>query len=349
MVAERIVKAIAAPFSINGHQILIGASVGIAMAPSDGITTDALMKNADLAAYRAKSDGRSTYHFFEPGMDATLQQRRVIETGLRMALQNQEFRLVFQPLVGLRENRITCFEALLRWDHPEHGAISPVEFIPVAEDTGLIVPIGEWVLREACKTAASWPGNVRVAVNLSPVQFKNRKLFELVQSALSDAGLPATRLELEITESLLLADSEQTLETLHRLRGLGIRIAMDDFGTGYSSLSYLRAFPFDKIKIDRSFMRDLSRNGDNLAIIKAVIGLGHSLGMSMTAEGIETEDQLNAVRDQGCNEVQGFLFSPPMPAVAVQALLETTGGRGFGAGLKPAVTAVVSKISRLRA
>jgi diguanylate cyclase (GGDEF)-like protein len=349
MVAERIVKAIAAPFSINGHHILIGASVGIAMAPSDGITTDALMKNADLAAYRAKSDGRSTYHFFEPGMDATLQQRRVIESGLRMALQNQELRLVFQPLVGLKENRITCFEALLRWDHPEHGAISPVEFIPVAEDTGLIVPIGEWVLREACKTATSWPSNIRVAVNLSPVQFKNRRLFDLVQSALSDAGLPPTRLELEITESLLLADSEQTLETLHRLRGLGIRIAMDDFGTGYSSLSYLRAFPFDKIKIDRSFMRDLSRNGDNLAIIKAVIGLGHSLGMSMTAEGIETEEQLNAVRDQGCNEVQGFLFSPPMPAVAVQALLETTGGRGFGAGLKPSVTAVVSKISRLRA
>ena len=349
MVAERIVKAIAAPFSINGHHILIGASVGIAMAPGDGITTDELMKNADLAAYRAKSDGRSTYHFFEPGMDATLQQRRVIESGLRMALQNEELRLVFQPLVGLKENRITCFEALLRWDHPEHGAISPVEFIPVAEDTGLIVPIGEWVLREACKTATSWPGNIRVAVNLSPVQFKNRRLFELVQSALSDAGLPATRLELEITESLLLADSEQTLETLHRLRGLGIRIAMDDFGTGYSSLSYLRAFPFDKIKIDRSFMRDLSRNGDNLAIIKAVIGLGHSLGMSMTAEGIETEEQLAAVRDQGCNEVQGFLFSPPMPAVAVQALLETTGGRGFSAGLKPAVTAVVNKISRLRA
>ena len=347
MVAERIVKAIAAPFSINGHHILIGASVGIAMAPGDGITTDELMKNADLAAYRAKSDGRSTYHFFEPGMDATLQQRRVIESGLRMALQNEELRLVFQPLVGLKENRITCFEALLRWDHPEHGAISPVEFIPVAEDTGLIVPIGEWELREACKTATSWPGNIRVAVNLSPVQFKNRKLFELVQSALSDAGLPPSRLELEITESLLLADSEPTLETLHRLRGLGIRIAMDDFGTGYSSLSYLRAFPFDKIKIDRSFMRDLSRNGDNLAIIKAVIGLGHSLGMSMTAEGIETEEQLAAVRDQGCNEVQGFLFSPPMPAVAVQTLLETTGGRGFSAGLKPAAT--VSKISRLRA
>ena len=349
IIAERIIKAVAAPFSINGHQILIGASVGIAIAPSDGVTTDALMKNADLAVYRAKSDGRSAFHFFESGMDATLQQRRVIEAGLKLALPNKELRLVFQPLVGLAENRITCFEALLRWDHPERGAISPAEFIPVAEDTGLIVPIGEWVLREALRTAATWPGNVRVAVNLSPIQFKNRKLFEMVRSALSDAGLPPTRLELEITESLLLADSEETLETLHQLRRLGVRIAMDDFGTGYSSLSYLRSFPFDKIKIDRSFMRDLAKKGDSLAIIKAVIGLGHSLGMSMTAEGVETEEQLNAVRDQGCNEVQGFLFSPPMPPAAVQALLEATGGRGFGADFKLAPKPAPRPVSRLRA
>jgi len=348
LVAERIVKAIAAPFSISGHQIAIGASVGIAVAPGDGTTTDALMKNADLAAYRAKSEGRSTYHFFEPAMDAALQRRRSIEVGLRTALQGGEFRLAFQPLVGLAENRIVCFEALLRWDHPERGTISPVEFIPVAEDTGLIVPIGEWVLREACKTAAGWRGKVRVAVNLSPVQFKNPRLFDLVKSALADAGLSPSRLELEITESLLLADSDQTLETLHRLRDLGIRIALDDFGTGYSSLSYLRSFPFDKIKVDRSFMRDLSRKGDSLAIIKAIIGLGHSLGMAMTAEGVETEEQLNAVREQGCDEVQGFLFSPPMPPAAVQALLDSTGGHGFGVDANPP-RETGSKIRQLRA
>ena len=346
IVAERIVKAIAAPFQIAGHQIIISASVGVALAPGDGATADALMKNADLAAYRAKTDGRSTYHFFEPGMDAALQRRRVIEAGLRTALQDHEFGLAFQPLVGLVENRITCFEALLRWEHPQRGSISPVEFIPVAEDTGLIVPIGEWVLREACKTAAQWPGQARVAVNLSPVQFKNRKLFETVQAALGEAGLEPERLELEITESLLLSESDQTRETLHQLRKLGVRIALDDFGTGYSSLSYLRSFPFDKIKIDRSFMRDLTRKGDSLAIIRAIVSLGHSLGMSVTAEGIETEEQLQAMRELGCNEVQGFLFSPPMPAPAVQVLLDATGGRGFTADLKPIRS---GKVTQLRA
>ncbi|MHB1110121.1 MAG: EAL domain-containing protein [Devosia sp.] len=322
-IAERIIKTMASPFAIDGHQVVIGASVGIAMAPADGDTTDALMKNADLALYRAKSEGRSTYHFFEPGMDAKIQRRRVIESGLRLALARNELRLVFQPLMGLKENRVTCLEALLRWDHEAcGGTIPPTEFIPVAEETGLIVPIGEWVLREACKAAAGWPTNARVAVNLSPVQFKNQRLFETVQAALYDAGLPATRLELEITESLLLAESEPTLQTLHQLRALGVRISMDDFGTGYSSLSYLRSFPFDKIKIDRSFMRDLESKGDSLAIIKAVIGLGQSLGMSTTAEGVETEEQLNAVREQGCNEVQGFYFSPPLPPMEVHELLK---------------------------
>ena len=323
MIAERIIKTMASPFQVDGHQIAIGASVGIAMAPADGNSTDALMKNADLALHRAKREGRSTYHFFEPGMDAAIQQRRVIESGLRLALAKNEFRLVFQPLIGLEENRVTCLEALLRWDHAERGAIPPAEFIPVAEETGLIVPIGEWVLREACKAAAAWPTKARVAVNLSPVQFKNQRLFETVQAALEEAGLPPTRLELEITESLLLADNEPTLKTLHRLRALGVGICMDDFGTGYSSLSYLRSFPFDKIKIDRSFMRDLESKGDSLAIIKAVIGLGHSLGMATTAEGVETEEQFNAVREQGCNEVQGFYFSPPLPPKAVHDLLKS--------------------------
>jgi diguanylate cyclase (GGDEF)-like protein len=320
IIAERIVKTMTSPFSIDGHQIAIGASVGIAIAPQDGETTDVLMKNADLALYRAKSEGRSTFHFFEKEMDAAIQKRRSIESGLRAALQLNELRVVFQPLVGLKENKVTCLEALLRWNH-DGKDISPGEFIPIAEETGLIVPIGEWVLREACNTAVMWPSDARVAVNLSPVQFKNKRLFEVIHSILGETGLPPTRLELEITESLMLNDNEQTLQTLHRLRAIGIRISMDDFGTGYSSLSYLRAFPFDKIKIDRSFMRDLESRGDSLAIIKAVIGLGHSLGMSTTAEGVETEEQLRAVREQGCNEVQGFLFSPPLEAVQVLTLL----------------------------
>ncbi len=319
-IAERIVRAMSTPFAIDGHQISIGASVGIAVAPQDGETTDVLMKNADLALYRAKSEGRSTYHFFEKDMDAAIQKRRTIESGLRSALALNELRVVFQPLIGLKENRITCLEALLRWTH-QGVPISPVEFIPIAEETGLIVPIGEWVLREACNAAVMWPTEARVAVNLSPVQFKNKRLFETIHNILVEAGLPPTRLELEITESLMLNDNEQTLQTLHRLRAIGVRISMDDFGTGYSSLSYLRAFPFDKIKIDRSFMRDLESRGDSLAIIKAVIGLGHSLGMSTTAEGVETEEQLRAVREQGCNEVQGFLFSPPLEAAQVLTLL----------------------------
>ncbi|MDB5541855.1 MAG: hypothetical protein JWQ89_3582 [Devosia sp.] len=325
-IAERIVKAMANPFTIDGHQLVIGTSVGIAMAPQDGDTSEILMKNADLALYKAKNEGRSTYHFFESGMDAAIQKRRTIEAGLRLALAKGELRLVFQPLVGLKENRITCLEALLRWDTADRGTISPTEFIPIAEETGLIVAIGEWVLREACRTAAGWPSDVRVAVNLSPVQFKNKRLFETVEAALRDTGLAPTRLELEITESLLLSDNEPTLKTLHKLRALGVRISMDDFGTGYSSLSYLRSFPFDKIKIDRSFMRDLKAKGDSLAIIKAVIGLGQSLGMSTTAEGIETEEQLAAVRDQGCNEVQGFLFSPPISAEAVTDMLAGQAG-----------------------
>jgi len=321
-VADRIIKSIGAPMIIGGQQIEIGASVGIAVGPGDGVKTDTLVKNADLALYKAKSEGRSTYHFFEAGMDADLQQRRSIEAGLRLALQREELRLVYQPLLGLAENRVTCVEALLRWDH-EGRTISPVEFIPIAEETGLITAIGEWVLREACKTAATWPGDVRVAVNLSPIQFKSRDLLGVVKSALADARFPATRLELEITESLLLAENDTNLKVLHDLRAMGVRISMDDFGTGYSSLSYLRSFPFDKIKIDRSFMRDLTSRGDSQAIIKAVIGLGQSLGMSTTAEGVETEEQLEMVRAQGASEVQGFLFSPPLPPAALANLLHS--------------------------
>jgi diguanylate cyclase (GGDEF)-like protein len=320
-IAERIVRSVAQPMEIDGHHITIGTSIGIAVAPYDGHDTEMLLKNADLALYRAKSEGRGAYHFFEKGMDEALQHRRALEQGLRVALARGEFRLMYQPLLNLADNRICCLEALLRWDHPERGLIPPSEFIPIAEETGVINAIGEWVLREACRTAADWPEDVRVAVNLSAVQFKSRSLVDHVAAALNDARLAPTRLELEVTESLLLADTELTLQTLHRLRELGVHISMDDFGTGYSSLSYLRAFPFDKIKIDRSFIKALGPEDDSRAIIKAVIGLGQSLGMSTTAEGIETEAQLAAVREQGCNEVQGFLFSPPLPASGIGDLL----------------------------
>ena len=280
-----------------------------------------LLRNADMALYRAKGEGRGTYHFFEKGMDEAVQRRRLLEQGLRVALDRNEFRLIYQPLFDLGQNRVCCFEALLRWDHPEHGVISPADFIPVAEETGVITPVGEWVLREACRTAAAWPEHVRIAVNLSPVQFKCRTLVDQVVAALDEAGLAPERLELEITESLLLADTDSVLEVLHRLRGLGVRISLDDFGTGYSSLRYLRSFPFDKIKIDRSFTSEVGSRKDALAIIQAVVSLGHSLGMSTTAEGVETEEQLEAVRAQGCDEVQGFLFSPPLPASGVARLI----------------------------
>ncbi|MBB4053396.1 diguanylate cyclase (GGDEF)-like protein [Devosia subaequoris] len=321
-VADRIVKAMRAPMNIGGQQIEIGASVGIAVGPGDGTSTDQLVKNADLALYKAKSEGRSTYHFFETGMDAELQQRRSIEAGLRMAMQREELRLMFQPLLGLQENRVTCVEALLRWDHDDR-TISPAEFVPVAEETGLIVPIGEWVLHEACKAAATWPGDVRVAVNLSPVQFRHKSLVAQVKAALLAAKLEPIRLELEITESLLLSENESTIDALHELRAMGVRVSLDDFGTGYSSLSYLRSFPFDKIKIDRSFMADLTTRADSQAIIKAVIGLGQSLGMSTTAEGVETEEQLAMVREHGASEVQGFLFSPPLQPAALANLLHS--------------------------
>jgi diguanylate cyclase (GGDEF)-like protein len=319
--AARIVSRMAQPIEIDGHNVLIGASIGIAVAPADGRDTDELLRNADLALYRAKTGGRGGYYFFEKGMDALVQRRRELEIALRQALAAHEFRLVFQPLINLEEGKICAVEALLRWDHPERGSIPPAEFIPVAEESGLIVSIGEWVLHEACLAAAKWPDDVNVAVNLSTVQFRHRSLLDQVKSALRTSGVAPRRLELEVTESLLLADSEATLAILHELRGLGVRISMDDFGTGYSSLSYLRSFPFDKIKIDRSFVNDLSAAADSRAIVNAVIGLGHSLGMSTTAEGIETEAQLELVRAQGCTEVQGFLFSPPLPATALDKLL----------------------------
>ena len=326
--AIRLVELIGEPYDIDGHHVIVGASVGIALAPGDGDNPDRLLKNADMALYRAKGDGRGTFRFFEPEMDARVQARRALELDLRKALVAGEFEMFYQPLVNLSDNAVTGFEALLRWRHPVRGMVSPADFIPLAEEIGLIVPLGEWVLRQACAEAATWPDHVKVAVNLSPVQFKSRNLLPAVMMALASSGLPATRLELEITESVLLSESEANLATLHQLRALGVRISMDDFGTGYSSLSYLRTFPFDKIKIDQSFVRELSASGDCMAIVRAVAGLGSSLGIPTTAEGVETDEQLEWLRGEGCTEVQGYLFSPPRPAHEIARLLALGGMPG---------------------
>jgi predicted signal transduction protein with EAL and GGDEF domain len=319
--AGRIIEAVGAPYIVQGHQMIIGTSIGISVAPDDGSDPDQLLKNADMALYRAKADGRGTYRFFETGMDARAQARRLLELDLRAALLRGEFEVYYQPIHDLNSDQIVCFEALVRWNHPHRGMIQPTDFIALAEETGLIVPIGNWVLRKACTDAAVWSQNVSVAVNLSPAQFKNRDLVPSVIAALSASGLAANRLELEITESVLLQESEATLATLHKLRDFGVRISMDDFGTGYSSLSYLRSFPFDKIKIDRSFVHELASRGDSMAIVRAVTGLGKSLGISTTAEGVETKEQLALLRLEGCTEVQGYLFGQPRPAAEVENML----------------------------
>ncbi|MEM8811816.1 MAG: PAS-domain containing protein [Pseudomonadota bacterium] len=311
---ERICEIMARPFDLENHQVVVGASVGIAVAPQDGIDPDDLLKNADMALYRAKNDGRGIYRFFEPEMDARMQARRHLEVDLRKALTLNEFALHYQPLVDLETEEVTGFEALLRWNHPKRGGVSPADFIPIAEEIGLIVGLGEWVVRQACLDAAAWPSHTKVAVNLSPAQFRSDRLVETVFSALAKSGLAPSRLELEITEHALLHQSEATLKTLHALRDMGVRIAMDDFGTGYSSLSYLRSFPFDKIKIDRSFIKDLNGENDADVIVSAVADLSRNLGMATTAEGVETETQRALVRAAGYTEMQGFLFSHPKPA-----------------------------------
>jgi diguanylate cyclase (GGDEF)-like protein/PAS domain S-box-containing protein len=319
--ATRLIKILSAAYDLDGIEVVIGASIGIALSPGDGDTSEELMRNADMALYQAKSDGGGIHHFFEREMDRQAQKRRDMELDLRRAFANGEFEVHYQPLVDIAADRISGFESLLRWQHPEKGMISPADFIPVAEDIGLIVALGEWVLRQACSEAVKWPADVKVAVNLSPVQFRSRNLVQMVISALAHSGLPATRLELEITESLFLAETEANLAILHQLRELGVSISMDDFGTGYSSLSYLRSFPFDKIKIDRSFVKDLAERSDCVAIVRAISGLGRSLNITTTAEGVETIDQLDWLRAEGCNEVQGFLFSAAKPAAEIEALL----------------------------
>ncbi|MCK5908336.1 MAG: EAL domain-containing protein [Caulobacter sp.] len=319
--AARIVTAMAAPFDLAGHQVVIGASVGVAASPSDGEDADELLKKADMALYRAKGDGRGAFHFFERAMDEQLQARRALELDLRRALQDGEFELFYQPLYHLDDERVTGCEALLRWRHPERGMVSPADFIPLAEEIGLIVPLGDWVLRNACAEAARWPDHVRLAVNLSPAQFRDRGLVATVVSALAASGLPAHRLELEITESVLLQDSAANMTMLHDLKALGVRISMDDFGTGYSSLSYLRSFPFDKIKIDQTFVRDILHDSDALAIIKAVLDLGASMGVVTTAEGVETQAQAQLLAEMRCDQFQGFLFGRPMPVSDIPSFL----------------------------
>ena len=324
--ARGILAAFDAQLVVNGHRIVSGTSIGIAVSPQDGADPTVLLKNADLALYRAKHEGKGGFRFFETSMDAEAQVRRAMEIDLHDALSRGELELYFQPLFGLSQNRVTAFEALMRWNHPTRGMVSPLDFIPLAEETGLIVPIGEWAIRESCRIASSWPDHIRVAVNISPVQFRSNTLNRVVLQALASTGLAPERLELEITESLFIDNVESTLASLHSLRALGVRVALDDFGTGYSSLSYLRSFPFDKIKIDRSFIEDLLAHDGATAIIKSITSLAEALGMETTAEGVENIDQLDILREQGCTQIQGYYFSKPIQERDVARLLGKLNG-----------------------
>jgi len=328
---DEIHSAIRQPMECMGHLITTDASIGIALAPGDGADLDQLLRNADLALYGAKGDGRRTYRFFEAGMDQRARARRSLDLELRQAISDGSLEPHYQPVVNIEDGKISCCEALLRWRHPERGMISPAEFIPIAEDSGLINQLGLWVLNTACAEAATWPDHVRVAVNVSPVQFRSPSLALNVAAALAACGLPASRLELEITEAVLIRDDEAALDMLHQLRKLGVRIALDDFGTGYSSLSYLQRFPFDKIKIDRSFIRDIAGPGASSSIVQAVVNIAAASDMTTTAEGVETEQQRNLLYILGCTEMQGYLFSPAIPAAEVRRLLLSHRGRAMSA------------------
>jgi diguanylate cyclase (GGDEF)-like protein len=330
--AKRIVKALCTPFDLNGHVVSIGTSVGIALSPGDGNDPDQLLKNADLALYRAKNDGGDTYRYFEPEMNRRMQTRRDLERDLRSAVANGQLELHYQPLVNLQRDQICGFEALLRWNHPSQGRIAAGDLVPLAEETGLIASIGEWVLRQACADAATWPDHLKVAVNIAPAQFKYRNLVQAVVSALTSAGLAPQRLELEITERVVLQDGDTVFAILNRLHEFGVRIALDDFGTGYSSLSNLRRFPFDKVKIDRRFVSELSEaNVDAVAIVRAVARLGDSLGIATTAEGVESKEQVEQVRKEGCTEMQGYFIWPPCPARDIAMLFSSRAGTSVDA------------------
>jgi len=315
--AKRIGAAIREPIDLNGHQVVVDTSIGISIAPDDGTELDELLKTADIALYEAKNTGRGTYCFYETDMNERRQIRGKLEYDLRSALANEEFELFYQPIVNLQDNKISAFEALLRWYHPERGMVSPSEFIPIAEETGLIIPLGEWVLRTACAEAATWPSEINVSVNVSPLQLTNTNLVNVIISAIASARISANRLELEITESVFIQNTIANLSTLKQLRELGVKFAMDDFGTGYSSLGYLLSFPFSKIKIDRSFITGLSDTNESRAIVRAVADLARNLNMIVTAEGVETDQQLEQIRILGCTEMQGYLFSRPLPAAEI--------------------------------
>jgi len=318
--AENLIEAISRPLNIDGNELMPSTSVGIAIAPADGPDGGTLLRNADLALYRAKEAGRGTFAFFEESLNRRAQDRRRLETDLRLALERGEFELFYQPLFDLESNRIGSFEALIRWNHPERGLVSPIEFIAVAEETGIIVPMGAWALQEACRQASQWPDDIRVAVNVSPVQFQRGGLNETIMQALALSRLQPNRLEIEITESVFLDGSDQILKLLHSLRSIGVRVALDDFGTGYSSLSYLQSFPFDKIKIDRSFIENILTRPGAAAIVAAITELANALGMETTAEGVEDNAQLAELRSRGCSSVQGFLFAKPMQVREVEKL-----------------------------
>jgi len=317
---DRVFEAIRAPYECFGHQLTTDASIGIALAPENGVGLDQVLKNADLAMYAAKSAGRHTYRFFEADMDAQVKARRKLEFDLRQAIADEALEVYYQPCVSLADDSITGCEALVRWRHYERGMISPAEFIPIAEDTGLINQLGEWVLTTACAEATTWPDDVKLAVNVSPVQFRSGTLALKIVAALAASGLPANRLELEITEAVLIRDDEVALAILHQLRGIGVGIALDDFGTGYSSLSYLQRFPFDKIKIDRCFIGDIAEQGGSSCIVQAVVNIAAERQMTTTAEGVETQQQKELLRALGCSEMQGYLFSPAKPAAAIRQL-----------------------------
>jgi predicted signal transduction protein with EAL and GGDEF domain len=321
---QRIIDNLSQPYSIEGQRVTIGASAGIAIYPDDGRTSEELIRSADLALYAAKDGGRGRYHFYSDDLHSEAQERQQLEQDMRDAIAASEFELHYQPQVQTTTEKITGFEALLRWNHPVHGYLSPDKFVPIAEDTGLITQIGEWALRTACADLAKWPEPIRMAVNVSAIQFANPALPSIVTNAIAASGIEPGRLELEITESVFLNDDKSTSAMFGALKGIGVRLALDDFGTGYSSLGYLKKAPFDKIKIDQSFVRgatvDGSRNG---AIISAIVNLAEALGMETTAEGVETLDELDLIRMHGCSHVQGFIYEKPLTAKAATERLET--------------------------
>jgi diguanylate cyclase (GGDEF)-like protein len=323
--AQEIIDVVGRPSAIEGYDVTISASVGIAVANAGSMSAESFLKSADIAMYGAKSKGPGNYRMFDPEMDAVVQARSALERDMRNGIVQNDFRLFYQPLVNLQTQKVTSFEALMRWQHPARGLVSPIEFIPLAEETGLIVRLGEWALREACSEAMGWPDDISVSVNLSAVQFAKGDLVSTVMNALASSGLPSSRLELEITESILLERSDHNVRILDQLHELGVRISLDDFGTGYSSIGYLRSFKFDKLKIDQSFVKDLLADEKSLAIVRAIVGLGSSFGITTTAEGVETEDQRRCLNHEGCTEVQGFLYSKPLPSNEIPLLLGRLG------------------------